>query len=718
MNQNTVFRQFKRLISLLLAVVLVGGYPSPAIIWADGTQTAPSTNTTTSNQQNTGGSSTTSSPATDTSTTNSVSLTTSPTTPSNTSDSTSQTTGSCPAVDGTTAPTGSSAPTFKFDPNTCLWQNEYYSWSPVTKQYTPITPLVYTYDQTSGRWDSSQWQYNAAAGVYQQVDFSVITPPEGAITVGGPTPVTPDSTAPSPNSGGDPSTSSGSSNNNVTLNNLNNIGINNLINSLASSGSSGVINNTTAGSAVTGTVTAISNVINTIQSTTPLLGPNTAAFDSNIYGNIQGNLIIDPTTFLQSPASQSTVSNTANNNLSVTNNNNNQINNTVNVAAKSGDATVSGNTTAGNATSGNAQAIANVINAINTLIASSKSFVGVVNVYGNLNGNILLPPQLIAQLLAANGPDSSLNLSSSATNNINLANAANESITNNVNTKSSSGNALVYGNTTAGNATSGSALSRVSVLNLTGSDVIGQNTLLVFVNVMGKWVGLLMNAPIGSTAAAYGSGITKDTQINNSVNISNKSNYGISNNINASAMTGDATVAGNTTGGNATTGNASTAVNIANLMNDQLSLSSWFGVLFINIFGNWMGSMGPYVPPQADTQTAGSPFRFVPTNDTGGFGKMPAKQTGISFASLDSSSSPSAYIPVYDLSAATNNQSSGSQLNRPTSLANVTLASAHSIKPAAKKNSNNTLNYVAIAGVALGIVLLATERIITYLKIR
>jgi hypothetical protein len=198
------------------------------------------------------------------------------------------------------------------------------------------------------------------------------------------------------------------------------------------------------------------------------------------------------------------------------------------------------------------------------------------------------------------------------------------STTNTITSSASTGSAAVAGNTKAGSATSGNASTKVTVFNLTGNQVIGANALLVFVNVSGKWVGVLMNAPAGATAAAFGSGITGNT-INDAV-ISAANDSAINNNITLAAKSGDATVADNTSAGNANTGNANTAANLLNINNAGFNLSGWFGVLFIKIFGDWYGSFGVYHPPVSTsggspkpdrhTQAPAEPrpvFRFVPT---------------------------------------------------------------------------------------------------------
>jgi len=65
----------------------------------------------------------------------------------------------------------------------------------------------------------------------------------------------------------------------------------------------------------------------------------------------------------------------------------------------------------------------------------------------------------------------------------------------------------------------------------------------------------------------------------------------------------NATADKNTAVGNVRSGNADTAVNLLNLNNTQLNLSGWFGVLFINVFGNWIGNFGVAKPATAPVKT-------------------------------------------------------------------------------------------------------------------
>jgi hypothetical protein len=282
-----------------------------------------------------------------------------------------------------------------------------------------------------------------------------------------------------------------------------------------------------------------------------------------------------------------------------------------------------------------------VVNLIDSAITSGQSFVGEININGNLNGNIEVSPDLVNQLIASNVPTDTISETGSNSNNsitgnsgssnTTVTNTNKEGIDNNINATSTSGQASVDNNTVGGSATSGNATNTITAFNLTGSTVVGSNDLLVFVNVMGSWVGMIINAPAGATAAELGGGITQATDGNNNTTVNNNTNDQINNNIDTNAKSGSASVTGNTSAGNATSGNANTAVNLLNVENSDLSLSGWFGILFINVFGTWHGSFGPttafsdldYSTPSSSSNqpTGTSPlavFRFAPAGSSSG----------------------------------------------------------------------------------------------------
>ena len=349
--------------------------------------------------------------------------------------------------------------------------------------------------------------------------------------------------------------------------------------STAKSGDASVIKNITAGNATTGGALATDTVLNNINSST---GGGMVSFTSNVTGDVTGDIQLYP--MIIGALSSGGVISSPTNVPSVVSNTNNQITNNISLNAASGTAMVSDNITAGNATTGNASTVVNIMNIVNSMISTNQSFVGVINIYGNLNGDILIAPDFIPQLLASNAAATS----SAATAGV----VDNSQIINNISLNATSGTATVGGNVAAGSATSGSALTNLVLINLSGHQVIASNSLLVFVNVLGKWVGVIVDAPAGSTAAAIGSGVTQNTAAALLPAVSPTINSVITNNVTLNSQTGDASVMRNVQAGNAVTGNASASANVLNMTQSNFGLSGWFGVLFINVFGSWFGSFG------------------------------------------------------------------------------------------------------------------------------
>lgn len=505
---------------------------------------------------------------------------------------------------GPQKPNGADANKYVYNEKTGRWENGQYAWDPATGQSKPINALDYSYNPETKAWDTTEWRYDPSEGKY--VPNNVTSSPQ---PIGNEIPL------------------NGNSTQFFSL--YNNAAISNSVNSHAQSGDSWVTGNTLAGNALSGDALALVNIFNMINSSAGFQnGGEIATFSSDIYGNVYGDLYVDPAALTALQPASGVGGTDGNTNINVNADLSNSVSNDVNLNAQSGNANVSHNTTGGNATSGSANAVANLINMLNSAISSGGSFLGVLNIYGSLNGDILLPPGLLNALLASNATNKQSSNNASVSANLNDT----QSITNNIKTSATTGNANVAQNTKAGNATTGNGQTNVTILNLTGRNVVAANSLLVFVNVLGQWVGVIMDAPTGTTSAALGSGVTANSSNNLDANYSVNTSNAIVNNVDVNAKSGDANVTGNTKAGNATTGDATASVNVANISNSNFSLSGWFGILFINVFGSWNGSFGvdtvagnkPKTQHPASNSSSASAlmapkvFQFVPTSSGGG----------------------------------------------------------------------------------------------------
>jgi hypothetical protein len=537
-------------------------------------------------------------------------------------------------------PTGSAAKTFFYNESSGLWENDYYTWDPVTKMTAPKYTREYTYDPATKLWDSYTWEYSPVQEKYIQEPFSVAAPPAGAVLKNAPVPESSspvpaatdaakqgsasEQTATTAQSMGDTSENSESSKDTsgLSINNQSGIGMTNEVNSLAASGNALLQGSFQAGNVATGNAQALATVLNLLQSSAALTGGGLTLFTTDIQGDATGNLLIDPAALMDPEVkNQSQYGD-----IEINNHQEGRIQNDISLDALSGDASAVDNTNAGNISTGDANAVANVINLINAVIAANQSFLGVVNIYGNYSGDILLPEASLNALLASNGAVPAEAVLGDDTTDIQTSSS--QHISNNTELSAVSGAAVANDNTKIGDVTTGESLTKLTILNLTGHSVTAENSLLVFVNVLGKWVGVIMDAPQGATAAALTGGasatdnaapaledgantsIHSDGESESSESESNKdveleSDYGITNNIRANARSGDASAEGNFSAGNVKTGKATASASIANLINSAFSLSNWFGVLFINVFGSWTGNFG-VAQPENNTANNGS----------------------------------------------------------------------------------------------------------------
>lgn len=408
----------------------------------------------------------------------------------------------------------------------------------------------------------------------------------------------------------------------------------NVINTLQSNATTGNVtaaSNTQAGDAVTGAASVIANLVNLLTSAWSWSNGNLNFFFQNIFNPVNGDIRLNFAENATGGGGQ--LGTTANvngtgagsnnvvgvdnaNTLNVNAQDNGSIVNNVDLNALSGDATATKNTGVGNVATGAALAEINIINLINSYISSGSSFFGVLNIFSSLNGDILFPEGFLNGMVPSGGSaanvgiggtgansNNTVGLDNSGSTNVNAATA--NTVNNNIQTNAASGSANLDANTVAGSASTGEAKTNSSLFNMTGQSIFGDNAVLVIVNVMGRWVGKFMNVAGGSTGSALLTGNAtvgvNDTgaNSNNQVGVDNSTNTNanlasngtITNNVNVNAQSGDATAEKNTSVGDVSTGDAHAASNVANIFNSVLNVKHWFGVLVINVLGEWVGDV-------------------------------------------------------------------------------------------------------------------------------
>ncbi len=372
----------------------------------------------------------------------------------------------------------------------------------------------------------------------------------------------------------------------------------------------------------------------------------------NIADDHKGDIVLTPDAFLANCISgcagqnlavnsgngansqNSTASNTTTD-TAVFQNNDAAVGNSMTLSANSGDNTSSFNT-GGNTiiNTGDANVSANSLNFVNNNISGNVVF-GVVNIYGTLEGDIILPDYTITGfnqgVFAQNTGNGALSQNSTAVTNTNNdaafqnndATIVNKLILNG-DTGNNSSEFNTNGNTTV---KTGQTNAQANVLNVANTNTQNAPVWLVLINEAGKWFGQLLGVPDGQNFAgsdgtrfeigqdgqisasnnANGAGSVNNTNIeNNSTNTTAQNNSAdINNTLNLSANTGGNRADFNTGGNNyINTGNANIIANIINFANNNITGNNPLFVTVVNVFDKWIGDFVAPGQKKMEKQTA------------------------------------------------------------------------------------------------------------------
>ena len=178
---------------------------------------------------------------------------------------------------GPQAPNGADAKTYHYNEATGLWENDYYTWDPVTKKTAPKDAPTYSYNPDTNHWDTTDHTFDPTTGTYVERPTSVPDLPAGAKTTHDPSDDT-----------------SNTSESNGAFDLFYDANISNNINSVANTGNALVGMNTTGGSAQSGNALGMANILNMLQSSWGVQGSDFATFNTTINGDVFGDLHIDP----------------------------------------------------------------------------------------------------------------------------------------------------------------------------------------------------------------------------------------------------------------------------------------------------------------------------------------------------------------------------------------------------------------------------------------
>ncbi len=438
--------------------------------------------------------------------------------------------------------------------------------------------------------------------------------------------------------------------------NQNGVDINNLLGASANSGGNNASQNTGNATIQTGNSSVLATLFNLANSN--IFGTDAInILYQDIYGQYSGDvnlsnatplslqsLLNNPTTVNSSNSltgSGSTNNSTVNGSLflDVLNQNSGSLENNLNLNSITGGNNANDNTGNGSVTTGDASIIANLINFLNANIFTNSFYLGVVNVYGDWSGNLILPQYNGSSGGSANlslagsnfktGSNSDNNSNTNLTTNSTLNNNNDGTVQNDFNLALATGGNSSSDNTLNGIISTGNAAGDVNQANLVNTNFVSNDPWwIILVNNMGHWTPMLFSPHLsngaqivldldslglsgnsqttvngqgggqaGALNQAASNNLTGSTSDNNATtnltattNITNNNDGSIINNVDALASTGNNSASRNTGSGDITTGNANVLVNAINFLNANFVTPS-FMVTIVNVFGSWAGDV-------------------------------------------------------------------------------------------------------------------------------
>jgi len=310
--------------------------------------------------------------------------------------------------------------------------------------------------------------------------------------------------------------------------------------------------------------------------------------------------------------------------LAVYNQNRATLVNNVDVVGSTGGNSVDG--CCGDLETGNASASANLFNLVNTNLVGQDWFFGILNLFGQLDGDIILPYEFDFlgedgssndSLLAANvnpGSGSENDAQASLASIIEVNNTNFADLDNNISVLANTGGNNING---SGEIKTGEAAALVNLLNFVNTNITGSRWMLLIINdFSGRWQGDLVNwwGPtfnFGRTIFAWVQlpsterildaevlAVNQDTgedsenqaqaEAVETVAVDNDNQAAVENNVNVAADSGNNQAEGE--GVSIKTGSARAVANVLNFINTNIFGNHWYFGL-INIFDGFLGNI-------------------------------------------------------------------------------------------------------------------------------
>ncbi|MEK7188795.1 MAG: hypothetical protein AAB685_03015, partial [Patescibacteria group bacterium] len=435
---------------------------------------------------------------------------------------------------------------------------------------------------------------------------------------------------------------------NLSVDNSNEANVDNQMAVEATSGSNTITDNDGSATLTTGDLELIANMLNILNLN--ITGEDFLHLIVNIFGNLNGNLDLDDIAValgykddkdLEVIARNENVGDdtineaiaTKEENTDINNSNEAEVTNDMKVTGVSGDNDVSKNDGEVSVITGRIKILANLMNFINTNFSGEKWSFIMVNIFGSLVGDIVLPDTnqyLNGQaggVLAENtgaGDGSTSTSSASNLETTTVANTNDVTLTNSVSASGVSGSNDQSDNDGPANGKTGYVDVSANILNFLNLNITGNNWVFLIVNVFGRWMGQIVgfagvnpfNVPQNGTFAALSVGAPQDEEdqpnivspggedsvntatasLERNTNVNNENSAVVNNNMEVTGNSGANSLNENDGRTTLRTGWIEIDANLLNIINMNVTGRSWM-MVFLNIFGNFTGNLFFGKPP-------------------------------------------------------------------------------------------------------------------------
>jgi len=349
----------------------------------------------------------------------------------------------------------------------------------------------------------------------------------------------------------------------------------------------------------TGNAAAITDVYNQVN--TNIVSDNFQQTTINIDGTYDGDInLLDQ--FQQVNEANNNSDNELTGSLVIQNENTTELTNNIEVMADSGDNAISATGSdplnyssaeqAGNVANiqtGDAVAVSSTVNVVNTNIVGNNVLFAVVNVYGEWNGDLIVPGEGLLEV----APEPVYAVTE-------IVNENNADVNNNVVTEADTGNngIIQEGSSNSAQINSGEAYAESDVLNIVNTNIVKNNFFFLMINNLGSWTGKILNwneeNNSYSNIFSYDFGVLADgvsPTIDGLLAVFNKNSAQVDNKVSVSANTGGNIIETEGDGAQATirTGNAVAMAKIINFINTNIVGNNWLFAI-VNVMGKWNGN--------------------------------------------------------------------------------------------------------------------------------